>query len=86
MLGSQGPTRKEAGASDAARMTRTFRPMRPGDKVRLATGGPLMTVDMAPVHMAFVHWYVGDRTQDGLFPQEELVLVEAVREDTKAGS
>jgi uncharacterized protein YodC (DUF2158 family) len=57
--------------------------MREGDKVRLTTGGPVMTVDMAPIHMAFVHWYDNDRRQDGLFPQEELVLVEAAPEETR---
>lgn len=55
--------------------------MRQGDKVRLIGGGPVMTVDIAPIHMAFVFWYQEGTKHDGLYPQEELVLVEAVDED-----
>ena len=51
--------------------------MKEGDKVRLVTGGPVMTVEMAPIHMAFVIWSMNDRNYQGLYPQEDLVLVEA---------
>ncbi|MDB5947417.1 MAG: putative small protein [Ramlibacter sp.] len=56
--------------------------MKQGDKVRLATGGPVMTVEMAPVHMAFVTWSMDDRKYRSLYPQEDLVLVEAVHEES----
>jgi uncharacterized protein YodC (DUF2158 family) len=58
--------------------------MRQGDKVRHVTGGPVMTVDMAVIQMVFVHWDVEGWKQEGFFPQEDLVLVEAVRQDSDA--
>ena len=46
-----------------------------GDKVRLKTGGPIMTVQVAPDHMAYCVWFVGDKPHQGTFHQDALVLV-----------
>jgi uncharacterized protein YodC (DUF2158 family) len=60
--------------------------MQEGDKVRHVTGGPVMTVDMAPIQMVFVHWYVDGWRQEAMLPQEELVLVEAVGQGSDASA
>jgi uncharacterized protein YodC (DUF2158 family) len=46
-----------------------------GDKVRLKSGGPIMTVQVAPDHMAYCVWFVGDKTHHGTFAQDTLNLV-----------
>lgn len=46
-----------------------------GDKVRLKTGGPIMTVQVAPDHMAYCVWFVGDKPNHGTFHQDTLELV-----------
>jgi uncharacterized protein YodC (DUF2158 family) len=46
-----------------------------GDKVRLKTGGPIMTVQVAPDHMAYCVWFVGDKPHHGTFHQDALDLV-----------
>jgi uncharacterized protein YodC (DUF2158 family) len=46
-----------------------------GDKVRLKAGGPIMTVQVAPDHMAYCVWFVGDKPHQGTFDQDTLELV-----------
>ena len=48
-----------------------------GDKVRLKTGGPIMTVQVTRDHMAYCVWFVGDKPHQGTFDQDTLNLVRA---------
>ena len=46
-----------------------------GDKVRAKTGGPIMTVEAAPDHMAYCIWFEGAIPHEGTFHSESLELV-----------
>ena len=46
-----------------------------GDKVRLKAGGPIMTVQVAPDHMAYCVWFVGNKPHQGTFHEDALELV-----------
>jgi uncharacterized protein YodC (DUF2158 family) len=56
-------------------MQESPKPFEGGDKVRLKSGGPIMTVQVAPDHMAYCVWFVGDKPNHGTFAQDSLVLV-----------
>ena len=46
-----------------------------GDKVRLRDGGPIMTVQAAPDHMAYCVWFVDAKPHEGTFHSGSLTLV-----------
>jgi len=46
-----------------------------GDKVRRATGGPVMTVEHCGEHAVYCIWYVGKETHSANFSSHELELV-----------
>jgi uncharacterized protein YodC (DUF2158 family) len=57
-------------------MASPAKPFQEGDKVQLKSGGPVMTVRVAPGRIAYCIWYVGGRRCQGTFEQEVLVRIE----------
>ena len=46
-----------------------------GDKVRLKTGGHIMTVEAAPDHMAYCVWFTDSQLNQGTFHTNSIELV-----------
>ncbi|MES3000395.1 MAG: DUF2158 domain-containing protein [Pseudomonadota bacterium] len=50
-------------------------PFTKGDKVRLKTGGQIMTVEASPDHMAYCVWFVQSKPYQGTFHTDSIELV-----------